>query len=294
MTRENNPKLLSWGSQTYIMGILNITPDSFSGDGLLNQEDPITKALNQASDFVKAGATILDIGGESTRPGANIISTEEEISRIVPIIQRLSNENLGAIISIDTYKAPVAEAAINAGADWVNDVWGLKADAKMAEIIAKYNVPIVIMHNRSNPANVKSVDTLGSRYADIHYENLICEIIADLNDSLAIAQKAGVDKKNIIIDPGLGFGKTVEQNLLLLNNLNELKVLECPILVGPSRKSFIGYTLNKPPNQRLFGTAAVVSFSIMQGADIIRVHDVKEMAEVVKMIDSIRLTPYKW
>jgi len=284
---KKTPSVPDWGSRSFIMGILNITPDSFSGDGLLNQDDLIKKAVDQAIQFVKAGVDILDIGGESTRPGAEIIDAEEEMKRIVPIIEAVSTKLPDIIISVDTYKSPVAESAIKAGAHWVNDVWGLRADSEMARLLSKVDVPVIIMHNRSDPANVKTVQSLGGRYTDIQYDDLLADVINDLNVSLEIAHKGGILDRNIIIDPGLGFGKTVAQNLELMNNLDKLKSLGYPVLIGPSRKSFIGYTLNKPPDKRNFGTAAAVSVCIQKGADIIRVHDVEEMIQVARMTDAI-------
>jgi len=284
---KQTPSIPDWGSRSFIMGILNITPDSFSGDGLLNQDDLITKAVDQAIEFVKAGVDILDIGGESTRPGAEIIDAKEEIKRIVPIIEAISAEIQDTIISVDTYKSPVAESAIKAGAHWVNDVWGLRADPEMARFLSKINVPVIIMHNRSDPANVITAKSLGGRYTNIQYDDLVADIINDLTISIEIAHKGGILDRNIIIDPGLGFGKTVAQNLELMNNLGKLKSLGYPILVGPSRKSFIGYTLNKPPDERKFGTAAAVSVCIQKGADIVRVHDVEEMIQVARMTDAI-------
>lgn len=284
---NNSKTLLDWGSRTYIMGIINITPDSFSGDGLLNNKDFIKKAVEQAQKFIENGADILDVGGESTRPGAVTVSVEEEIERVVPIVNALKAAHLNVIISVDTYKSAVAAAAIEAGAHWVNDVRGLRADPDMAHTVSRLGVPVIIMHNKSKAENVISTESLGSRYTDIHYKDLISEVIADLKLSIDLAHNAGILDRNIIVDPGLGFGKTVSQSLELINNLNKLKTLGYPILVGTSRKSFVGYTLNKPPNERLAGTSATVSASILRGADIVRVHDVKEMVQVARMTDAI-------
>jgi len=278
---------LSWGSQTFVMGILNITPDSFSGDGLIQDDDWISNAVLLAQSFVKGGAQIIDIGGESTRPGAQTVSAQEELERVVPVVEALVKEKVDAILSVDTYKAEVAEAALKAGAHWVNDVWGLRADEKMAEVVARYGVPVILMHNRSKSIQAELKERLGGRYVGVEYQNLIEDIRAELLSSIAIAQEAGIPDRHIILDPGIGFGKTVKQNLDLLNRLGELCDLGYPLLVGSSRKSFIGYTLDLSPDQRLEGTAATVAVSIVRGADIIRVHDVEFMARVAKMTDAI-------
>jgi dihydropteroate synthase len=277
-----------WGSRTYLMGILNLTPDSFSGDGLLAgaDENEIALALQQARDFTAAGADILDIGGESTRPGAQPVSADEEIQRVIPVIQAVAAE-LDVLISVDTYKAAVAEAALVAGAHIVNDVWGLHADPSLAEVVARSQAPVILMHNRSSWAHADIKERLGGRYVGIPYENLIEDICTDLLESVAIARQAGISDEQIILDPGIGFGKTVEQNLELVNRLDEIRALGYPVLSGPSRKSFIGYTLDLPADQRLEGTAAAVVVSIVRGADIVRVHDVPFMSRLVRMSDAI-------
>jgi len=272
-----------WGARTYIMGIINVTPDSFSGDGLAGN---VEEAVAQAIRFVEEGADILDIGGESTRPGSQPISEEEELSRVMPVLKRLVKE-VDVPISIDTYKARVAREAIEAGASMVNDVWGLRMDPDMAKVVAEYNVPVVVMHNRSNPKNAVQEARLGGRYVGIEYQDLMADIVRELEYSIGLALDAGVDFEKIIVDPGIGFGKTVEQNLEILRRLGELKVLGRPILLGTSRKSVIGYVLNLPPNERVEGTAATVALGIAAGADIVRVHDVKAMARVAKMADAI-------
>jgi dihydropteroate synthase len=277
---------LPWGKRTFIMGILNVTPDSFSGDGLL-QADPVTAALEQARRFVAAGADILDIGGESTRPGAQLVDEAEELRRVIPVIRALAEENLDVLISIDTYKAAVAETALQAGAHWVNDVWGFRADSDIAKVAARHNAPVILMHNRSKPANAELQQRLGGRYIGVHYDNLIEDISRELMESVDIARAAGIPDERIILDPGIGFGKTVEQNLELINRLDAFRPLGFPVLLGPSRKSFIGYTLNLPPDQRMEGTAAAVAVGIVRGADIIRVHDVEPIARVVRMTDAI-------
>jgi dihydropteroate synthase len=268
------------------MGIINATPDSFSGDGLSNQDEWLIKARDQAIRFVDHGADILDVGGESTRPGSNPISAEEEMRRIVPIITAI-RRLVNVPISIDTYRATVAKAALTAGADWINDVWGLRMDQEMAAFVGQCGCPIVIMHNRSKPKDVEQETRLGGRYVGVQYDDLISDIRQELQRSIDIALNQGVDKNRIILDPGLGFGKSVEQNLRLLDELDSLKDLGYPLLVGPSRKSFIGFTLNLPPDERVEGTAATVAIAIDRGADIIRVHDVKEMARVARMTDRI-------
>mgnify|MGYP003979030821 FL=1 len=281
-----NEHLFEWGKRTYIMGILNITPDSFSGDGLNNGNDSISAALKQAKIFIETGADILDIGGESTRPGSKAVGAEEEINRVIPIIKAISSE-FDVPISIDTYKASVAEKALDAGADIINDVWGFQVDPKLGPLAAERDVPVILMHNRSNPKTAEIQASLGGRYIGVEYENLIEDIKNELMVSVEIARKAGVDERNIILDSGIGFGKTVEQNLELLNRSDEIRDLGFPLLVGPSRKSFIGYTLDLPPDQRAEGTAATVAVAIMRGADIVRVHDVEMIAKVAKMTDAI-------
>jgi dihydropteroate synthase len=269
------------------MGILNLTPDSFSGDGLLDSADEgLQQALEQARRFVATGIDILDVGGESTRPGAAIVSQEEELERVLPVVSALAAE-LDALISIDTYKSAVAEAALQAGAHLVNDVWGLHADPQMAAVVARHQAPIILMHNRSSWANAEIKERLGGRYVGVPYNNLVEDISNELMESVALAKDAGLPDNKIILDPGIGFGKTVEQNLELINRLEEIRLLGYPLLVGPSRKSFIGYTLDLPPDQRLEGTAAAVAICIARGADIVRVHDAVYMSRVARMTDAI-------
>lgn len=279
--------LPEWGKRTYVMGIINITPDSFSGDGLLSGHDVVQPALSQARRFVAAGADLLDVGGESTRPGAQPVNVQEELSRVLPVVHALVEANLGVQISVDTYKAEVAEAALQAGAHWINDVWGLRADARLGGVAAKYGCPLVLMHNRSKPASVDLQERLGGRYVGMAYGNLLEDVKAELMESVNLARAAGVADEQIILDPGIGFGKTVEQNLELLDRLDEIRALGFPVLLGPSRKSFIGYTLNLPPEQRVEGTAAAVAVGIVRGADIVRVHDVEAMTRVARMTDAI-------
>lgn len=278
---------LEFGKKTYVMGIINVTPDSFSGDGLLSQQDTVKSALEQAQRFVEAGADILDIGGESTRPGAEEVSSQEEMERVLPVIDSIKDTGVKVVLSIDTYKAQVAEAALNHGAHWINDVWGLRADAQMADVAARHQAPVILMHNRSKPAHADIQKRLGGRYIGVTYKNLLEDIKQELLGSVAVAHAAGVEDRQIILDPGIGFGKTVEQNLALVNRLGEIKALGFPVLLGPSRKSFIGYTLNLPPEERVEGTAAVCAIGIARGADIIRVHDVEIMVRIARMADAV-------
>jgi len=257
-----------WGKRTFIMGILNVTPDSFSDGGrYANIETAVNHALQMAAD----GADIIDIGGESTRPGTTIaLPASEEIDRIIPVIERLSKLS-NIPISVDTYKAKTAELAVKAGAHMINDVWGLKKDPRMAEIVASCNVPVCLMHNRSNT----------------DYDNLMKEILLDLEKSIELAIQAGIHEDRIILDPGIGFGKTWEQNLEVMGKLEMFKTLGYPMLLGASRKSFIGKTLGLEVQDRLEGTLAVTSIGIMKGADIIRVHDVLQNVRVATMTDRI-------
>jgi dihydropteroate synthase len=281
------PARLNFGQRSYVMGIINVTPDSFSGDGLLKECDVTCLALTQARRFLAAGADILDIGGESTRPGAETVSAQEEIERVVPVIQTLKEAQLDAIISVDTYKAEVAAAALAAGADWINDVWGLLADTELGHVAAASQAPLILMHNRSKPTDVRLQEKLGGRYENVVYQDLIADIRKDLTASVDLALAAGVLPENIIIDPGIGFGKTVPQNLEIIRRLDEIKAMGYPLLLGPSRKSFIGYTLNLPPDQRVEGTIAACVMGIERGADILRVHDVEAVVRAARMADAI-------
>jgi dihydropteroate synthase len=281
-------RVFYWGSQTYVMGIVNVTPDSFSGDGLLQGDEArmVEQAVNQARRMIADGAHLIDVGGESTRPGAAPLDAEEELRRVMPVIDGLAGENLGPI-SIDTYKSDVARAALDAGAAIVNDVWGLRRDPRLAALLAERGTPLIVMHNRSKPQDAAFEARLGPRYIGSHYDNLLEDVKRELADSIDLARRAGIADHRIVIDPGIGFGKTVAQNLELLDRIDALRALEKPILVGPSRKSFIGYTLDAPPDQRVEGTAAAVAIAIARGADIVRVHDVAEMARVARMADAI-------
>jgi len=276
-----------WGSRTYVMGILNVTPDSFSGDGLMARENVIAAVVEQAQRFARAGADILDIGGESTRPGAQPVSAAEEMERVLPALSAIHKAGLDVLISLDTYKSEVAGEALKIAPVWINDVWGLRADERLAEVAARHRVPLVLMHNRSRPASVELQARLGGRYTGIHYTNLLEDVQRELMESVALARTAGVADEAIILDPGLGFGKTVPQSLELIDRLGEIRALGFPVLLGPSRKSFVGYTLNLPPDQRVEGTAAAVAIGIARGADIVRVHDVEYMVRIARMADAI-------
>jgi len=281
-----NP-FLEFGKRTYVMGILNVTPDSFSGDGLLSQSGTIQAALELAERFVEYGAEILDIGGESTRPGAQPVDSNSEIERVVPVIEAIASSGMNILLSVDTYKADVARASLKAGANWINDIWGLRADPGMSKVAADSGAPVVIMHNHLKPATPELQQRLGGHYVGVKYANLIEEIKTELLHSVELAHQAGVEDKQIILDPGIGFGKTVEQNLELVDRLREIKALGYPLLVGPSRKSFIGYTLDVPPQERIEGTSAMVALCIDRGADIVRVHDVEVMTRVARMTDAV-------
>lgn len=261
---------LEVGRRTLVMGIVNVTPDSFSDGGCFRQ---VEAAVRHAHQLIADGADILDIGGESTRPYGNNqpVSAQEEMERVLPVLERLLQE-VAVPISLDTYKPETAEAALKLGVHMINDVWGLQKDPAMAAIIAKYQVPVIVMHNQAQPG----------------YQDLLAEVSAFLLKSIQIAGQAGIDKKNIIVDPGIGFGKTRTDNLHLIRHLEQLKTLECPILLGTSRKAFIGTTLGGLlPAERVEGTAATVAVGIANGADIVRVHDVKEMARVARMTDAL-------
>ena len=270
---------LRWGERTYVMGILNLTPDSFSGDGL---GDDIEAALAQAKRLVDDGADIIDIGGESTRPGAPPVSADEELRRVMPVIERLASE-LSTPLSIDTSKSEVALRALEAGAKMLNDQWGLKRDPRLAELAAEWNVPLILMSNQRDKggydASLKR-DTAG-------YEDVMLEITSSLKTSIELATNLGVPPENIILDPGIGFGKTWQHDLELIRRLGELRELGRPILLGPSRKSFIGKVLDLPVHQRLEGTAATIAVGIAHGADMVRVHDVRQMVLVCRMCDAI-------
>jgi len=256
------------GQRTYIMGILNFTPDSFSDGGIFNNIDT---ALAHIEKMIEDGADIIDVGGESTRPNHIQVGEDEEINRVIPIIKAI-REKFDIPISIDTYKAKVAEKALEAGANLINDIWGFKKEKDIAKVAAKYNVPCCLMHNRDNK----------------DYKNLIEDILEDLKESIKIAKDAGVKDENIILDPGIGFAKTYNQNLETMNSLERLRELGYPILLGTSRKSMIGLTLDLPVEQRVEGTVATTVIGIMKDAcDFVRVHDVLENSRAAKMTDAI-------
>lgn len=260
--------------KTLIMGILNITPDSFSDGGQFNNQDD---AVKEALKMENQGADIIDIGGESTRPGAEPVTLDEELNRVLPVIKGI-REKSQIPISIDTYKAEVADRALSAGADIVNDISGLRFDKNMAETVAEHKVPVILMHIKGEPRNMQD---------NPEYENIFDEILEYFDKSINIALEAGISREQIILDPGFGFGKKWEDNYRLLKHLKEFKSPGYPLLIGTSRKSFIGNILDLPVDQRLEGTLATITAGIMNGADIIRVHDVKEAVRVIKVTDKI-------
>ena len=253
--------------RTYIMGILNVTPDSFSDGGKFNQMDA---ALYHAEEMIRDGADIVDVGGESTRPGHTVISDEEEISRVAPVIEAIKS-HFDIPVSIDTYKGKVTEAALNAGADLVNDIWGFKHDRRVAELTAQYGVACCLMHNRTEPI----------------YQDYLKDVVADLKECVRIAKDVGISDDKIILDPGVGFGKTYQMNLEIINHVDVLHSLGFPILLGTSRKSVIGQTLNLPTDQRVEGTLATTVLGVMKGCAFVRVHDIKENKRVIQMTEAI-------
>ncbi len=273
-TLDSPSQKLELGRHTLIMGILNVTPDSFSDGGLFSN---VEIAVEHAERMVAEGAHIIDIGGESSRPGADPVPTEVEMDRVLPVIEKLA-KRIEVPISIDTYKSSVARCAIDVGAYIVNDITALQGDADMASVVAKADVPVILMHMRGTPENMQS---------DPRYDSLISEIISFLKARIQAAMDAGISPERIIIDPGIGFGKTVAHNLEIIRRLREFQSLEKPILIGTSRKSFIGKILGLSSDGRLEGTAATVAVAIANGADIVRVHNVKEMAKVARMADAI-------
>ncbi len=283
---------LSLGKRTHIMGVINLTPDSFSGDGLYKIRDPrrtslrgrqrskkkiVDEAIRVAEQMVRDGADIIDVGGESTRPGAKPVAAREEMERVLPVLKELTRRDK-IPISIDTSKCEVARRALDLGASIVNDISGLRADPALAKLVARYDVGVVIMHIKGRPRTMQRNPA---------YRSLISEIIASLRESIEIARRCGIDDEKIIVDPGIGFGKTTEHNLEILRRLSEFKSLGRPIMVGTSRKSLIGNVLGSPLDQRGWGTAATIALAIANGAHIVRVHDVKEMAQVARMTDAI-------
>lgn len=274
-------KELNWGTHTHVMGIINLTPDSFSGDGLGKDDLVIDRALPQAKQMLSDGAEMLDLGAESSRPGAGLVNASEEIERLFPVLKAIREAEKEIILSVDTYKSIVAEEALKAGADWVNDIWGLRFDPKMAEVVQRYGAGVILMHNGRELGETSNERKRAKPRDTVQW------VMEGLKESIEIAKQAGIKDDDIILDAGIGFGKSVEENLELVNRLSEFKSMGYPLLIGPSRKSFIGATLDLPVEQRLEGTAAAVAISIARGADIIRVHDVREMSRVAKMCDAI-------
>ena len=265
------PTTFRWGERTFVMGILNVTPDSFSGDGLLGDADPIAAAVARARVMVDHGADLLDVGGESTRPGHEPVDATQEAARVVPVIAALRAALPGMPISIDTTKPAVAEAALHAGADLLNDVWGTDPSDTLADVAAAHGVPIVVMHNRREAV----------------YGDLIPEVLADLRAAVERAVAAGVPAGDVIVDPGIGFGKTADHNVALLHDLSRLREVGQPILLGTSRKSTIGRILDLPAEERLEGTLATTALGIAAGVDVIRVHDVRANVRAARVSDAI-------
>ena len=260
---------LEFGKKTYIMGILNVTPDSFSDGGAFNS---VEKALQHAKEMVADGAHIIDVGGESTRPGYTPVSIEEEIARVVPVIQAITSE-LDVLVSIDSFKSEVAEAAVQAGAHIINDVWGAKHDPRIAEVAASHNVPIILMHNRKN---------------EDYGMDFWATAKADLEESIQIALAAGVKREKIWLDPGIGFAKTFEQNIEMMKNLSNLSDMGYPVLLATSRKRMIGTILDLPVDERMEGTGATCCYGVSNGCHIVRVHDVKPIARMMKTMDALK------
>jgi dihydropteroate synthase len=267
-------RTFDFSKKTYIMGVVNVTPDSFSDGGKYLEKQ---KAIEAALEMIDEGADIIDIGGESTRPGSDSVDVNTELSRVIPVIEGIRKKS-DTPLSIDTYKSQVAQAAISCGVNLVNDISGLRYDEEMANVVTEYNIPIVLMHIKGKPKNMQESP---------HYDNIIDEILLELSESVSRATAAGVNRDKIIVDPGIGFGKHWKDNYFILRYLNEFKSLGYPLLVGPSRKSFIGNLLHLPPDDRLEGTLAAVCCAVMNGADIIRVHDVKEAGRALRVTDAI-------
>ena len=269
-------RTLTLGKRTLLMGVLNVTPDSFSDGGFFFDKE---RAIAHGLRMVEEGADILDIGGESTRPGSKPLELEEELRRVIPVIESLVKE-VEVAISIDTYKSTVAQRAIEAGAEIINDISGLHFDPTLAQVAVKENVPIILMHIRGTPETMQK---------NVHYESLFSEILQYLKDSIQKAESAGLDPHQIIIDPGIGFGKTVEDNLLIIKNLYEFRILGKPILLGTSRKNFIGKILNAEAGDRLEGTLSSIAIGVLNGANIIRSHDVLQTKKAIAVADAIKM-----
>lgn len=266
-TIQCGPYTLDYGKKTIVMGILNVTPDSFSDGGKFNMMD---KAVEHAKEMVENGADIIDIGGESTRPGFVALSLEEELERVIPVIKAIT-ENVDVPISVDTYKAEVARQALEAGAHIINDIWGAKADDEMARVAVEYDAPIILMHNRH----------------DRNYQHFVRDVINDLFESIMLVKKAGVKDRQIILDPGIGFAKDYHENMTMMQNLEKLTAIGYPVLLGTSRKSIIGHALNLPVSERMEGTGSTICYGIQKGCQMIRIHDVKEMSRMAKMMDAL-------
>ncbi len=265
------PATFAWGERTFVMGILNVTPDSFSGDGLIRDGDPLRAAVDQARRMVEEGADLLDIGGESTRPGHAAVDAAEEIGRVIPVVSAVHDALPEIPLSIDTTKTVVAEAALAAGATLLNDIWGVGPDPAMAELAAGARVPLIVMHNREEP----------------RYDDVVPEVVDDLRAALDRAERLGVAREDLIIDPGIGFGKTADHNVTLLRHLDALTTLGRPILLGTSRKSTIGRILDLPADERLEGTLATTALGVASGVDIVRVHDVRANVRAARVADAI-------
>jgi dihydropteroate synthase len=269
-------RTLTLGKRTLLMGVLNVTPDSFSDGGLFFDKD---KAISHGLRMVEEGADIIDIGGESTRPGSKPIELEEELRRVIPVIESIAKD-VDVPISIDTYKSTVAQRATEAGAEIVNDISGLHFDPDLAKVAANGNIPLILMHIRGTPETMQK---------NVHYDSIFSEILQYLKDSIQRAESAGLDPRQIIIDPGIGFGKTMEDNLLIIKNLHEFRILGKPILLGTSRKNFIGKILNTEVEDRLEGTLSSIAIGVLNGAHIIRSHDVHQAKKAIAVADAIRL-----
>jgi dihydropteroate synthase len=265
------PTTFAWGERTFVMGILNVTPDSFSGDGLLAGRDPVGAAVEQARRMVDEGADLLDIGGESTRPGHAPVDAAEEIGRVIPVVAAVADALPDVPLSIDTTKVVVAEAALAAGGHLLNDIWGTGKDSAMAELAARAGVPLIVMHNRAEP----------------RYDDVVREVVGDLAAALERAERVGVPASALLVDPGIGFGKTADHNVMVLHELGALRALGRPVLLGTSRKSTIGRILGLPPEERLEGTLATTALGIAGGADIVRVHDVRANVRAARVSDAI-------
>jgi len=265
-------KILDLNNRTHIMGILNVTPDSFSDGGQFYHPD---QAIEHGIRMAEEGADIIDIGAESTRPGADPVSVDDELKRLIPVVEGIL-KRIDVLLSIDTYKSSVAEEALKVGAHIINDISGLRFDDRMKQIAARFKVPVIIMHIKGEPKNMQQ---------NPHYDNLVGEIYNYFAESIQIATDSGIDRNKIVIDPGIGFGKRLQDNFEILRRLSEFQGLDCPILIGPSRKSFIGKVLDVPSDQRLEGTIAAVAIGVQNGAHIVRVHDVKEIVRACRIID---------